>query len=263
MRISRKLHLFSLVCFFLCPVAAMHGQASYFSESVAAAPFAGTAKICSNFSSTKLAISCSNSWEDTDSEAEVLAEGYEQAIAKNGFGTMSAYAYSFVTIVEQGTSAADSAQATEAIEDTLSLIGLEGQPTAFLKLDGECLQCAKYGNYAVAEYTFEASTSTVYSNICIIPVTVAGPLCANTIPIVYNVNTGQPYTIYLERGLTVSAPTDVVDGAAGATVTTTICVGSAGGCGTAGATVTASVVNAKGEVIKGVTVVGASRHIYN
>jgi hypothetical protein len=84
-----------------------------------------------------------------------------------------------------------------------------------------------------------------------------------TVPIGYNEN-GQPTPVYIQRQLDVNATTRVVNGPAGTAVTTTVCIGYlAGGCGLIAATVRASVVNAKGKVFKGVTVVGASGHIYN
>jgi hypothetical protein len=77
-------------------------------------------------------------------------------------------------------------------------------------------------------------------------------------------NGEQPYTVHVWRSLVVDALTNLVNGPPNITVTTTVCVGYApGGCTSEGATVKAKVVDANGKVIKGVTVVGASGHIYN
>jgi hypothetical protein len=242
---------FFVVCFFLCPVAAMHGQASFI-EQVLGTNSPGPD--CNKSSTTKLAISCSTSWVNEGTQTE----GSSEAIAKNAYGTMRAYAFSSVTFFENGSAAGDSGNATDIALDHLSILGLDAEPTAFLKFTFECLDCIQY-NYPFAYYTAYAASY----GPCQIYGIGSSPLCTLTVPIVYD-GDGQPSPVYLQRSLQVNAPTSVTNGAAGATVTTTVCVGySAGGCGTSGATVKASVVNAKGKAIKGVTVVGSSGHIYN
>lgn len=252
MTLPRKLHLLFVVCLFLCSVATMHGQASSFEEEIYTNNFGGETG-CSKASTTKLTISCSSSWQKGG------AQGYEKVIAKNGYGTMGFYGYSSIKIFVDHFNGADAAVGSEEVVDYLSLYGLRGQPTAFLKLIFECLECAKIGNAAIAEYG--ANTSGYYS--CLIPTPPQNsPLCTLNVPIVYD-QTGQPDPITMERVLAIDANTTVINGPAGAKVTTTVCIGYlAGGC-PFGATVKASVVNAKGKVIRGVKVVGSSGHIYN
>jgi hypothetical protein len=234
----------------------MRGQA-FFSESVQALSPEGTG--CSEYNGTKMSISCSASWQNDE------AEGYELAVAENGFGEMRAYAYSSITSGVDGFDGRDVGHGSNFIQDHLSILGLTGQPTAFLNLEFECLECAKPGNISVAEYQGEAATNGVPLQLCTIPNSpVKDPICTLTVPIVYDGCVTEPCTVYLERDLEINAITNVVNEPAGATVTTSVCVGYAkGGCGTAGATVKASVVDANGKVIKGVTVAGSSGHIYN
>ncbi|MGA7686128.1 MAG: hypothetical protein WCC32_03215 [Terriglobales bacterium] len=146
----------------------------------------------------------------------------------------------------------------DIVLDHLSIVGLNGEPTAFLKFIFECLNCIQY-DYPFAYYTAYAGAY----GPCQIYGIGASPLCTLTVPIAYNGN-GQPTPVYLQRELQINAITNVVGGPPGVTITTSVCVGyAAGGCGTIGATVKASVINAKGKVIKGVTVVGDSGHFYN
>jgi hypothetical protein len=206
-------------------------------------------------SQTKLKVSCNQSWEDSE------AEGYGIAVAENGFSKMKAYAYSSITILEPGITSISNSGVQEYTQDQLSILGLNGEPTAFLTLTFECLQCAVISNTNYANYL--ASVSYGISGSCSIPAN--GAVCYVQGQITYDPETGQPYTTEVQRNLTVQGSTEVVDGPVGATVTTTVCVGySAGGCLSIGAaTVKASVVNATGKVIKGVTVIGSSGHIYN
>jgi hypothetical protein len=249
-----RLNSLFVVCLFFCSVAAMHGQASNFEEGVYTDYWGGPG--CSNSSTTKLAISCSSSWDSGG------ATGTAVVNAQNGYGTMRFYGFSSITIYEQNFSGLDEGAGSEAVVDYLSILGLTQQPIAFLNLLFECQQCAEYANYAVAEYS--ASVMPGYYS-CLIPTPPQNnPLCKLHIPIVYNQNTGQPNAVAMERGLAIDARTTVVNGPAGATVTTTVCIGYlAGGCDRSGATVRASVVDAKGKVIPGVTVVGSSGRIYN
>lgn len=245
---SRKLHSLLVVCLFFCSVGVIYGQAS-FTEEVIGESTAGAN--CEQYSTTKLAISCTGSW------ATASAEGYEIATAKNGFGPMRAYSFSSVTLGD-GEPAADSAPVNDIVLDHLSIVGLNGEPTAFLKFIFECLNCIQY-DYPFAYYTAYAGAY----GPCQIYGIGASPLCTLTVPIAYNGN-GQPTPVYLQRELQINAITNVVGGPPGVTITTSVCVGyAAGGCGTIGATVKASVINAKGKVIKGVTVVGDSGHFYN
>ena len=230
----------------------MQGQAYYHSEQVNAEPPTGFGTPCSNFRSSKFKISCSNNWLGSG------AEGYEQAEAKNGFGTMALYGYSQITGPFTGFA---SGYGSEYTEDTLSIFGLNGEPVAFLQLIFDCLECAKYANYGVAEYYSVADTPG-YQNYCYVPTSPGdGPSCTSLVPIAYSA--GQPDTVYLERVLQIAATTSVVGLPANATATTEVCVGIVAHCGGLGATVKGSVVDSHGRVIKGVTVVGASGHIYN
>jgi hypothetical protein len=249
-----RLHCLFAVCFFLFSIAAMHGQSSSFVESVAGDGGNGTS--CKKYSTKKLAISCTGSWSTSD------ADGYEVATAKNGFGPMEALGYSSVTIAQNGANVSDSGNVSEIIEDDLSVIGWNGTPAAFLKLEFECVPCI-HNIYPAAYYDAYA----LLGNIEYGPCQIYGPanvsVCALRVPLVYNSNTEQTTPVFIERQLQVSATTNVANGPEGATITTTVCVGAVGGCATGAATIKASVVNAKGEVIDGVTVVGASGHIYN
>jgi hypothetical protein len=246
-----RLNWLLVFCFFICSVAEMRGQSSFVEQVIGQSNTAGGAN-CENYSTSKLAISCTGSW-GVDS-----AQGYEVAVAKNNFGTMRGYGQSSVTIVEQDADGEDIAQVDEIVEDNLTILGLNGEPTASLKFEFECLQCVLY-EYPGAYYDAYAGNY----GPCQIYGPANSPRCTLTVPIVYNGN-GQPDPVPLERQLQVNAETNVTNGAAGATVTTTVCVGyPAGGCNGNGATVKASVVNADGKVIKGVTVVGSSGHIYN
>jgi hypothetical protein len=236
-----------LVCFFLCSVAAMHGQSS-FGEAVNGD--SGSGPGCSNVSTTKKKISVSCSWTDPE------AVGSEMGVAKNGFGSMGAYAFSSITAAQDKISASDAGTASDTIEDYLSIVGLNDEPTAFLKVEFECIQCV--------DYDYPATSYTAYAGAygpCQITGIGTNPLCTLSVPISYNVNE-QPNPVPIQRQLQVQAITNVVYLPIATTVTTTVCVGYSS-CGTIGATAKASVVDGKGKVIKGVTVVGASGHIYN
>jgi hypothetical protein len=241
--------LLFVVCFCLCSVAAMHGQQASFVEQVIGESDTGGGANCEKYSTTKLAISCTGNWSAPS------AEGYEIAKAQNGFGSMKGYSYSSVTIAVNHGDGEDSAPVNEIVEDYLSILGLKGEPTAFLKLEFECVVCANV-IYPAAYYTAYAG---VYGP-CQIYGPSDNPRCTLKVPIAYNGN-GQPSPVSLQRQLQINAVTNVVNAPAGVTVTTTVCVGY-NDC-SSGATVKASVVNAKGKVFKGVTVVGASGHIYN
>jgi hypothetical protein len=223
----------------------MQGQQSSFSESVVGDGEKGAN--CENYSTTKLTISCTGSW------ASGTNEGYETGIAQNGFGEMKAYSYSSLTLADGGNGS-DSAPVSEVVLDYLSILGLKGEPTAFLKLEFECQECVK----EVYPYSFYDAYAGAYGPCEIYSGT--SPICTLTVPISYNTEK-QPYPVSLQRQLQVNAITNVVGAPPGVTITTTVCVGYID-CNT-GAIVKASVVNAKGYVIKGVTVVGASGYIYN
>jgi len=232
------------VCFCLFSAAAMHAQQASFVEEVTGASDAGIN--CQDISSKNFKIYCTGSWV-SDS-----AEGYEIAVAKNGFGSMGAYSFSSVT-----GSGADFAYINDGIEDYLSIFGLNSEPTAFLKLEFECLSCttvpypaAYYDGYAGMGY----GPCQIYGG--------TSPTCTLTVPISYD-SAGQPFPVAIQRELQVTAATNV-SGPPNAPVTTAVCVGNVPGyCLTLGATLKVSVVTAKGKVFKGVTVVGASGHLYN
>ncbi len=154
-----RLNWLFVVCLFLCLVSAMHGQASYFEDAVWTENLGGVTG-CTNSSSTKLAISCTSTWDATN------AVGSELVIAHNGYGTMSFYGFSSILIGEDGFEGADTAAGSEAVVDYLSIYGLTNQPTAFLNLEFECRQCAAYANYAVAEYSGSVMPGYYF---CLIP----------------------------------------------------------------------------------------------
>jgi hypothetical protein len=242
--------LLFVVCFCVCSVAIVQAQADFTEAIETSDPTGG----CNKSSNTKKSISCSHSGSDSN------ASYYEEGIAKNSFGIMRGYTYSEVTCVVNLCSASDGSLMSEIIEDELSILGLKNEPTAFLKLDFVCLECWKIANLAYAWYAVSAKTKGYSFGTCFIPNSENSPHCRARAPLVYNVNTGQPYPVYIERQLEIDATTRVVKGPAGATVKTAVAVGY---YGLPGATVTASVVDAKGNLIKGVTVVGSSGHIYN
>jgi len=245
---SQRLNFLFVVCFFFCSVGAMQGQAYDHSETVQAEPPNGFGTSCSNFSSSKFEILCFESW----------SQGYERAEAKNGFGTMSLYGYSSITGPFSGF---DSGSGSDIIEDTLSIVGLNGEPEAFLKLTIQCVECAKYENYAIAKYYSVVSTPG-YEHYCFVPtIHGGGSSCTSRVPLAYNA--GQPDPVYLERVLQIAATTSVVGLPANAIATTGVCVGFVGPCLGSGAIVRGSVVDSHGRVIRGVTVVGASGYIYN
>jgi hypothetical protein len=246
-----RLNWLFMVCFFLFSVAVMEGQQAVFEEQVTGTSEGGTN--CQYITEKKLSISCDGHWDDG------YAEGYELAVAENGFGDMKAYAYSSLTTIQSGVSEVnDEAFVQDDTQDELSIVGLSGQPIAFVKLTFECLECWAYSS---ANAVYDAFAST--DDACSVPNPAGSPSCTITVQIVYDPN-GQPYSFSLRRILQITAPTIVMNAPADETVTTTICIGYfAGGCGTIGATVKASVINAKDKVFKGVTVIGSSGHIYN
>jgi hypothetical protein len=237
-------HLLLVVCFFLCSVAAVQGQA-YFSEEVSGY-HAGSGS-CSAGSHTQLDISCRASWTDS------VATGWEMAVAKNGFGFMGGSVRAEVTCALNLCSDNDSADAALKINDSLSILGLTNEPTAFLKVYVGCPECPKYqGPTGFAIYSLTAWWDEGHGfGQC---TTQASPRCTLKIPIIYDAN-GQPLPVLIARGLNLHAVTKVFHGVAGAPVTTVVEIHQAD--------VGASVVDAHGRIIEGVTVVGASGHIYN
>jgi hypothetical protein len=253
-RVSRiSLGFFS---FFLFTGVAMWGQPNFF-EQVQEEHVGGAG--CLKESQTELKVSCTDTW------AISSASGYDDGVADNNYGTMKAYASASVTLSEANGSGWDSSSVTEIVEDALSVVGLDGEPIAFLNLEVECVECAKYANSAVASYEFDAgNTGNGTAASCLIPNPANRSLCTWETQLVYNINSGQTFPVNLSRQLSIEAKTEITNGQAGKSETTTTCIGyPAGGCGTAGATVKASVIDANGEVIKGAKVVGASGHVYN
>ena len=168
---------------------------------------------------------------------------------------MRGWGFSSVTIGSTGQ-ASDTAGVDDIALDNLSILGLNGAPTAFLKFTFECVQCILYDFDCVLHCVRRSLRSFFHYGPEI------SPLCTLTVPISYN-GTGQPQPVYLQRQLQINAITNV-SGPPGTTVTSSVCIGYfAGSCGTIQTTVKASVVTAKGKVIKGATVVGSSGHIYN
>jgi hypothetical protein len=153
-----RLNWFFAVYFFLCSVAAMHGQSFY---EVVQATEGGVG--CVNNSSTKLEISCSYSWSNAE------GEGFAESVSENGYGDIRAYAYSTVTILEDDGSGADSGAVTSNVYDNLSVLGLENNAVAYMKLKVECLECAKYENLSIAWYLVQASTDYGNGTNCSVP----------------------------------------------------------------------------------------------
>jgi hypothetical protein len=241
-----RLNWLFVVFFFLCSVAVMHGQA-YFSEDVSGAHTGYGSGGCSNQSSTQFDISCDGSWTDN------VATGWETADAKNSFGIMGGSVRAEVTCAIQNCSDEDGATAQLKINDSLSILGLKNEPTAFLKIYIACPECPKYqAGSSLVQYTLMGWWDHgEHDKSCS---TQASPRCTLKIPIVYDAN-GQPLPVLIARGLNLETVTDVKSGAQGAPIETLAEIHQAD--------VGASVVDAKGYVIKGVTVVGASGHIYN
>ena len=239
------LRLLFVVCFFLCSVVAMQGQT--FAESVTGGDPTGQ---CNKQTSIKKRISCARSWSNS------VATGYEEAIAKNSFGTMRFYSYSEVTCSVDKCTTQDGAGGQDQINDVLSILGLENEPIAFLKVEIVCLECPKY--LAPSSYFLQLANNYGYNDSCYVEFQTS-PRCTLKMPIIYDQN-GQPVPAGITRLLSIWGSTSVKNGPAGAKVSTTVDVGYYSG---SGAMVEASVVNAKGKVFKGVTVVGTSGHIYN
>jgi hypothetical protein len=105
---ARQSRLLFAVCFFLCSVVMMYGQASFFEQVIGGSD---NGINCETFSTTKLAISCTGNWVGAS------AEGYEIAKAQNGFGTMRGYGFSAVIIAEDGGNGSAAAQVVEGVED--------------------------------------------------------------------------------------------------------------------------------------------------
>jgi hypothetical protein len=237
-----RLNCLFLVCFFLCSLAVAQGQA-YFDETVSGSH---SSSGCVEESHTKLDISCRASWIDS------VATGYEMANAKNSFGVMGGSVRAEVTCAIDDCSDKDEANAELKINDSLSILGLNDEPTAFLKLSIACPECPSYHGAGNAQYSLVAWWDGGHDfGDCTLNHSVR---CGLKIPIIYGTN-GQPLPVLIARGLNLQAITNVVHGAIGAKVVTVVEIHLAD--------VQASVVDANGRVIKGVTVVGASGHIYN
>jgi hypothetical protein len=244
-----RLKWFFVAYFLLSSVAATQAQLSYFSETVAA--WSQYSKGCGVESSKKRDISCSDSWQNS------YASGYEEGIAQNSYGVMRAHAYVEVYFYQDGSFSSES-YANESVNDTLSFVGgLKNQPTAFLKIDIGCGECVK-DYFGIVQYSLTAWWDAGhYSGQCTIQ---KAPRCTVTVPILYDQN-GKPLTVQIARVLFAPAVLRVNNAKAGTKVTLTTDVGYKGNG--SGAFVEVRVVNAHNRIIKGVTVVGASGHIYN
>jgi hypothetical protein len=239
-----RLNWFFVVCFFACSVAAQ-AQVNVDTYVRAGDPTGQ----CSKDSSKKKAF-CSHSGSDSE------AAYYEEAIGENSFGIMRGYAYSEVTCIENDCTSNDGSSVNESIDDELSILGLQNEPTAFLNVEIVCLDCIKYVTTSYNELNlYDSYNHNVY---CWVQRPQITPRCTATIPVVYE--NGQPVPAYILRVLAFGAQTFVRNGPAGAKVSTAVAFGINGG---SGAYISASVVDAKGYRIKGVTVVGTSGHIYS
>lgn len=237
-----RLNWLFIVCFSLCSVARMHGQA-YFSEDVDGF-HSGSG--CNKSSSTVLDISCESSWSDEN------ATGYEAAGAKNSFGIMSGGVLAEVICGAGGCSDADSANASFSINDSLSIVGLNNEPTAFLKIAIACPGCPQYkGLPGLAVYQLDAWWQDGSASCA----TQSSPRCTLTAPISYDPNNGQPNPTLIARTLALETQTNVKGGAPNAKIVTWVEIDLAD--------VGATVVDQNGRIIEGVTVVGASGHAYN
>ncbi len=135
---------------------------------------------------------------------------------------MKAYSFSSLTL-GGGGNGSDSAPVDEIVEDNLSIVGLNGEPTAFLKLEFECVECAIAVYPEAFCYAYALIGYTEYGP-CEIYGPAISPLCTLMGSIVYNTDTEQPYPFFIERQLQVNAITNVTGAPAGVTVTTTVCV---------------------------------------
>jgi hypothetical protein len=233
-----------VICFCICSVAAV-AQKAFFSQEISADDAKGSCTKINN----KRRGSCSRSWSTS------WAEGYEKAISDNSFGPQRAYAYSEVTCIKDQCSTWDQGLVDENTFDWLSILGLMHKPKAFLKVDIVCLECAVYLNGSAKNVLRLRGTSKLLGE-CTVQ-RPSGPRCTVKIRIAYK--NQQPVPVELIRTLWAVASTNVVNAPAGAKVTTLVTIGYPSG----GATVSASVVDTHGRIIKGVTVVGASGHLYN
>jgi hypothetical protein len=240
------------ICFVLY-AAAMYGQAgNYFTESIQTSDSYETTPQCGLTSDTAMKISCRQPWTVAD-----IGGGIMKVATDNGYGTKQMYTYTELTVGE-GITASDYAAGQESDEDTLSVVGLIGQPKAFVRIEAECLQCAQYANKP-AVYTLNAwwGPNESDSGMCEAD-TPQAPHCTLHIPVIYDINTEQPYPIVIAPYLGVTNQL-VVENSNGLSVNYSVVIGF----GNSSATVRADVVNPKGAVIKGVTVIGSSGHTYN
>jgi len=233
----------------------MYGQGGfYLTESLDTSDSYETTPQCGITNGTQQTVSCSQTWVVQG------ASGGMQVMAKNGYGVKKMYTHTEVLIGADGVSASDSAAGGQGSEDTLSVVGLTGQPTALVRIEAECASCAVYSSSDVI-YTLQAwwGPTENYSSTCVAGLLLA-PNCTLNVPVLYDISTRQPYPIVIAPYLVIENESGVINGEAGNFVETTIDIGFDG---TLPATVRAEVIKPNGAVIEGVTVLGASGYIYN
>jgi hypothetical protein len=171
--------------------------------------------------------------------------------AEAGFGTMTGQSYSEIVVNGEGNTNEPfyndfASQATS--EDELSILGLNDGEVAYLS----GFFSTNFKQASVVTTTYEVYLGTSNYTECIVDNNTP-PFCRITLPITYS--NGSPVNFSLITQLLISADSRLAAGApAGADVITSV---------QAIAYANFKVVNSKGQVISGVTVVGSSGHIYN
>jgi hypothetical protein len=185
---------------------------------------------------------CKDFWTDS---AGNQGTGYASAVTSYGALKLSVRSFVRANSAQGGTLASNSS-ATASANDILSFVGLtvpatlEVQSFLFSKPDGS-------PSLSTAQYT--VAFGGINPECLITNKTL--PSCTLTTPITPGL------LISLQRLVTATAIATLTNFPAGASCTTAIRMVFPG------ATVRISVLNAKGHIVKGVSVVGASGHIYN
>lgn len=173
------------------------------------------------------------------------------ATAIAGYGKLKIGITSFLELLTSSGSGtfASSVEGSVQTNDILSLVGLTAP--AYLRLEGSLSYQAQ--GLGSAQYYISV---VGFADECVINNTTP-PSCTLSVPVTPGVG------VELQRNLAATASNIILcPCSAGSAVSTVIYVGYPSGDGN-GATLRVSVRDAEGHLIKGISVVGASGHIYN
>jgi hypothetical protein len=231
----------------------------------------GTAFGQSNFTSTSVVsnatgnIMCTdqNPIESACSGSYQMAGGSDLTIdfwgtqgIKASYGPLKAETYSAIDVFGEGelySGEYSLASATAQVFDTLSINGLQGGETAYLSGDFSVLGRPIGGDiFGTGRYSIDLGETQPYAQ-CTVD-NDKPPHCSLTLLIGYS--GGQPIPFYFVRNLYVEAVASLAPGSPAGSYAQT-------GVEILGAYTSFKVVNAKGSVISGVTVVGSSGQVYN